>query len=93
MSHDTFWNTDHHKDLNQIWERKSIAGRFHELIFVSIETTQDMSHISPEYLCRFPAEKYYGIPGWARHNNLVQLKQQRRRYVTGRKLKGGGNYY
>jgi hypothetical protein len=31
---------------------------FHELIFASIETAPDRSHISLEYLCPFPAEKY-----------------------------------
>jgi hypothetical protein len=48
-------------------------------MFGSIETAPHVSHISLEYLCRFPAEKYSGIPGWTRRNNLVQLKQQRRR--------------
>jgi hypothetical protein len=62
VPHHTFWKIDHHKEPNQIWERKSSAGGpFHELIFARIETPPDMSHISLEYLCRFPAEKYSGI--------------------------------
>jgi hypothetical protein len=58
-----------------VWERKSNVGRpFHELIFVSRETASDRSHVSLEYLCPFPAEKYSGIPVWTRRNNLVHLK-------------------
>jgi hypothetical protein len=110
---------NHHKEPNQIGN-ENLAPVDHstsELIFPSIETAPDMSHISLEYLsaysfrwfivaentvrwfvvrkkntagwllirlnssneqgvCRFPAEKYSGVPGWTRRNNLVQLKQQ-----------------
>ena len=55
---------------------------FHELIFASIETAPDRSHISLEYLCPFPAEKYSGIRDWTRHNNPVHLKQRRRSCAT-----------
>ena len=56
------------------------------LMFVSIETTRDRSHIIAEDLCPVPVEKYIageamdcGIQGWTRRNNLVQLKQRQRR--------------
>ena len=78
-----FWKRDHKKKNKFDFNRKIRHRRpFHELIFASIETAPDRSHIILEYLCPFPAEKHYGIRDWTRHNNPVHLKQRRRSCST-----------
>jgi hypothetical protein len=56
-THKIFWERNHHKNQIRLRRESCTRKQFHTLSFVSIETTEQVSHQPSQSLCPVPAEK------------------------------------